>query len=146
MIATVQIPSARNMVLRRQLKGCAPGGNCCSECASHTTGPPIGPAAVHVHSLGDSTDSYTTSDLIPIMYNPATNVYGPAAPTETPLPLFETYPGQAAAGLLNVTLPNAPTPPAAPSSGFNTGTVWVMAGVGMFLLLANIQAGKRGRR
>lgn len=44
MIRTIPIPRTVSRI------GCAPGGNCCDECR---TGPPIGPASTHVHSLGD---------------------------------------------------------------------------------------------
>ena len=44
MIRTIPVPTSVSRL------GCTPGGNCCDECR---TGPPIGPAATHVHSLGD---------------------------------------------------------------------------------------------
>lgn len=45
MIRTVRIPTGVSRM------GCTPGGGCCSACGGHKTGPPIGPAATHVHAL-----------------------------------------------------------------------------------------------
>lgn len=45
MIRTVRIPRGVSRM------GCAPGGDCCSSCKGHRTGPPIGQPSVHVHQL-----------------------------------------------------------------------------------------------
>jgi hypothetical protein len=139
MIQTEHIPSARNMVLRKQLSGCRPGGGCCSECASHARLGDDGDATLTMPTT--STDSLS---LVPVMYNPATNVYGPVVPGESTLPLFSSEPSAGAMQLMYSTgIPSAPTD----SSGslFSTGTVLVMAGIGLILYLVDQQTGRKRR-
>lgn len=58
MIRTIPIPQTVTGRL-----GCAPGGDCCDECRSHRTGPPIGPAATHVHAIPTNRNSALHSYL-----------------------------------------------------------------------------------
>jgi hypothetical protein len=127
------------MVLRKQLSGCTPGGGCCSACASHARLGDDGDA-----TLATPTTSTDSLSLVPVMYNPATNVYGPVVPGESSLPLFSSEPSAGDMQLMYSTggIPSVPT---SAGSLFSSGTVLVMAGIGLILYLVEKQTGRKRR-
>lgn len=125
MIQTALIPSERNAVLHRKLSGCRPGGGCCAACGGG--------------HLGDDGASDDAPALVPVMYNPVTDIMGPVAPAETALPLFSstgTDPDTIAAELQSV--PAAPPSFASQLSNLATGPaapILLMVGLGAALLM-----------
>lgn len=80
MIRTISIPTTVPRM------GCTAGRNCCDECAQ--TGPPIGPAATHVHDIPSVRNSALNSQLGATQCDQDGNCYTDGVLTSAPL----TYP------------------------------------------------------